>query len=86
MQSFHAQDEIFKTDHFQARVSSKAVIWTCAVLPLGKWIAFLDSGGHPSGRIRQPGPVPPDEVCPAADLAGCMGLGRQQLLLKSRIV
>lgn len=81
MQSYHSEDEIFRSDHHQSEplVSSKTVIWTCAVLPLEKWIAFIGSAYNPDGPVQHYGPVQPTEFDPEIDLAACKTLGRSRI-------
>jgi hypothetical protein len=82
MQSYHAMDEIFRSDHHQSEplVSSKTVIWTCAVLSLEKWVAFLASPANPNGPVVVKGPVNSVDFDPSVDLAACKDLGRLHLL------
>jgi hypothetical protein len=82
LQSYHALDEIFRSDHHQSDplVSSKTVIWTCAVLSLEKWVAFLASPANPNGPVVVKGPVKPAEFDIETDLAACKDLARRHLL------
>ena len=75
LQSYHAVDEIFKSNHNQTDISSKTVIWTCAVLPLSKWIGFAASDANPavpSKPLR--GPVTCENFNMHKDLAACKSI------------
>lgn len=74
-QSYHAVDEIFKSNHNQTDISSKTVIWTCAVLPLSKWVGFAASDANPavpSKPLR--GPVTCENFNMHKDLAACKSI------------
>lgn len=69
-QPYHARNEIFKSNHAD-ELSSKSIIWTCTVLSLEKWIAFLNTEANPNGPKPSNGPIQPETFDLEEELAAC---------------
>lgn len=73
MQAHHAEDEIFSSTHKDTIVAD-SVTWTCAVLPMEKYVAYLNHKHERSGRKPVASPVTSVKLNPAIDLAACEDL------------